>query len=444
MNGFTDIIKKTLAMGLIIFGIVSCGLFEDSEGGNTLPGSKDTSFGQAGTVLGAFAAPAANSPVITASIALRSDGHIVIGGSGGTEGAFGFFYHRLSDRGAVLSSSATDPDSTIRINALALDVFDNLILAGSEGNTGAKDFYRTRLFSDGSIDTAFTGAGIDDLSGSDDEAFAVAVRSSDGKIILGGYRTVGVKQFTLAGYNTNGIRDTSFGTGGISALSIGTNAAVRSVLTGSDGSIYALGESNAGGTKDFVFAKYYSSGLPNSSIGAGQGYVLLDYHDLNAFQLDTNENTTDDVLHGAVMQGDYYIIAAGSTVPAAGGVKTPMLAKFYTWSGSVDSSFGIAGRSKTVFGIYDAEALAVAVQGDGKIVIAGYIANGSGNTDFLVARYLSTGILDPEFGLGGYVTTNFGAGIDARATSVAVQSDGKIIAGGILSDGRYAVVRYNP
>jgi uncharacterized delta-60 repeat protein len=444
MKGFTDMIKNTVTVGLLIFGLTSCGIFEDSEEGGTGSGARDKSFGQNGIVLGTFAAPETESPVRTSFIALRSDDQIIVGGTGGTDEALGFFYHRLSRTGAVLAASNSIPDSTIRINALALDESNNIVLAGSENTGTAKDFYRIRALSTDVIDDTFT-AGTDDLSGSDDDAFGVAIRPSDGKIILGGYRTVGVKQFTLACYNIDGTRDTAFGTGGISEVSIGTEAVVRSVLLAQDGRIFALGESDAGGTKDFVLAKYYSTGTPDTSVGSGQGYVLLDYYDINSLQADQDENTTDDVLTAAAFQWGNYVIAVGSTVPVSGeGPKTPMLARFFTYNGSVDTFFGYRGRIKTVFSAYDAEAMAVAVQQDGKIVTAGYITNASGNTDFLVARYLASGILDPDFGNGGYITTNFGADINARATSAVIQPDGKIVAGGVLSDGRYAVVRYNP
>jgi uncharacterized delta-60 repeat protein len=95
-------------------------------------------------------------------------------------------------------------------------------------------------------------------------------------------------------------------------------------------------------------------------------------------------------------------------------------------------------------GAVSAQAYSVAVQPDGKIVVAGQ-ANIDGGYDFALARYNSNGTLDTRFSTDGKVTTNFGSPNDA-AFSVAVQSDGKIVAAGgtILSrGGDFALARYD-
>ena len=83
------------------------------------------------------------------------------------------------------------------------------------------------------------------------------------------------------------------------------------------------------------------------------------------------------------------------------------------------------------------------LQSDGKIVVAGYSNNGS-DDDFALVRYTSTGALDTSFGSGGKVTTPIGSGTD-DANSVALQSDGKIVAAGVSAEGGnyfFALVRY--
>ena len=86
----------------------------------------------------------------------------------------------------------------------------------------------------------------------------------------------------------------------------------------------------------------------------------------------------------------------------------------------------------------------MAIQSDGKIVVAGDVDNGS-NDDFAVARYNADGSLDTTFDGDGKVTTAIGtAEIDAYA--VAIQADGKIVVAGDAyngSDNDFAVVRYN-
>ena len=89
-------------------------------------------------------------------------------------------------------------------------------------------------------------------------------------------------------------------------------------------------------------------------------------------------------------------------------------------------------------------ARSVAIQSDGKIVAAGYSDNGS-NDDFALVRYNTDGSLDTSFDSDGKVTTAIGSGTD-QAFSVAIQSDGKIVAAGYSDNGSnddFALVRYN-
>ena len=89
-------------------------------------------------------------------------------------------------------------------------------------------------------------------------------------------------------------------------------------------------------------------------------------------------------------------------------------------------------------------AYSVAIQSDGKIVAAGDSNNGS-NSDFALVRYNTDGSLDTSFDSDGKVTTAIGSGTD-EAYSVAIQSDGKIVAAGYSNNGSnndFALVRYN-
>ena len=115
----------------------------------------------------------------------------------------------------------------------------------------------------------------------------------------------------------------------------------------------------------------------------------------------------------------------------------------YTASGALDSSFGNGGVVTTPIGSIDALAWSVAIQDDGKIVLAGYARYG-GLDHLTVARYTTSGGLDPSFGTGGVVSTPIGS-VSAWAWTVAIQDDGKIVAAGdaATSGGSdFAVVRY--
>src|SRR5439155_10075231 len=103
-------------------------------------------------------------------------------------------------------------------------------------------------------------------------------------------------------------------------------------------------------------------------------------------------------------------------------------------------TFGTNGVVTTDFGGAD-QGQAVALQSDGKIVVAG---NSAGNK-YVLARYDARGVLDPSFGSSGKVTTaSFGTG----ARAVAVQTDGKIVVAGIATGPvdntpDFGVIRYN-
>ncbi len=101
----------------------------------------------------------------------------------------------------------------------------------------------------------------------------------------------------------------------------------------------------------------------------------------------------------------------------------------YNANGTLDTSFDGDGKLTTAFGTSGDEGYSVALQSDGKIVVAGYSFNNvSGNDDFALVRYNANGTLDTSFDGDGKLTTDFG-GYDS-AQSVAVQSDGKIVVAG--------------
>src|SRR5439155_1042843 len=117
----------------------------------------------------------------------------------------------------------------------------------------------------------------------------------------------------------------------------------------------------------------------------------------------------------------------------------------YTAGGSLDSTFGSGGKVTTPIGDYDDEAHAVAIDGSGRIVVAGSTFNFDGNADFAVVRYNTDGSLDTSFGSGGKVTTPIGAR-DDEAHAVAIDGSGRIVVAGSTFSGSgffdFAVVGY--
>jgi uncharacterized delta-60 repeat protein len=133
------------------------------------------------------------------------------------------------------------------------------------------------------------------------------------------------------------------------------------------------------------------------------------------------------------LQGDGKIVAAGNS-SAVGVFSVSFALARYERDGSLDPTFGSGGTVLTSFGMPLSAAADVVVQPDGKIV-----AVGIAGLDFAVARYNADGALDSTFGTGGLVTTDFG-GFD-QANAVALQPDGKIVVAGPLQ-GAIGVARY--
>jgi uncharacterized delta-60 repeat protein len=132
----------------------------------------------------------------------------------------------------------------------------------------------------------------------------------------------------------------------------------------------------------------------------------------------------------------------GKIVMAGGTFASFVLARFNA-NGSVDTSFGNAGKvSTTMLPTQQQEALGVAVQPDGKIVVVGYTAVPAGPSTFALARYLPSGELDTSFGNGGKITS----GVAGRAFAVAIQRSPEtkiVVVGDELDGGDIAVARYN-
>ena len=123
----------------------------------------------------------------------------------------------------------------------------------------------------GDLDTTFNPAGTPpgtvttNISNNFDQINSIAIQS-DGKIVAGGYATTGASQFTLARYKTDGSLDLTFGTNGIVSTVIGTESIINSITIQSDGKIVAGGYATIG-TTQFTLARYNTDGLLDATFG---------------------------------------------------------------------------------------------------------------------------------------------------------------------------------
>ena len=216
--------------------------------------------------------------------------------------------------------------------------------------------------------------------------------------------------------------DPSFGGDGrvVTDMNGGTDNG-RSVVVQTDGRIVVSGFDST--AQDFVLVRYHADGSLDTTFD-GDGKVSTDFGG--------NEQAQDMAL-----QADGKIVVVG--LSNASGNFDFAVARYNT-DGSLDATFDGDGRASTdLNGGASDQAFAVAIQGDGKIVVGGF----SGSADFAVVRYHTNGSLDTTFSADGIVLTDFGGNDQVRA--LALQTDGKIVAAGFSNTptGDVAVARYH-
>ena len=153
----------------------------------------------------------------------------------------------------------------------------------------------------------------------------------------------------------------------------------------------------------------------------------------------------EDYVNAVAVQADGKLLVAGSSATLTG---TKVAVLRYLRDGGLDTAFGNGGKVLTALGTHRNDvASAIAVQPDGKIVVAGSTDQGASGLDFALVRYNADGSLDTAFGNAGAVVTDFGSASD-RAYALLLQADGKIVLGGETNTGAtaggvdFALVRY--
>jgi uncharacterized delta-60 repeat protein len=323
--------------------------------------------------------------------------------------------------------------------AMAVQPDGKIVAVGfSTPATGpGSDFALVRYESTGRIDRRFgdNGRVLTDFTGtgSTDQAFAVAIDSIGRIVVAGSSSNVGV-DFAVARYNPDGTPDDTFNATGKVLTNFGRDDTATAVAIDSNDKIVVAGSSNAGGTYDFAVVRYNVDGTLDTTFN-GTGRVLTDVG-----------IASGDFGTAAVIQADGKIVVGG--LSDASGIPYDFSLVRYNPNGTLDLTFNTTGKVLTDFtgsGSYDT-LQALAIQSDGKIVATGdSFANGRSN--FAMARYTTTGILDGAFNATGKVLTSFASG-NASAQDVVIQSDGKIVAAGSFDDGNregpdFALARYN-
>ena len=283
----------------------------------------------------------------------------------------------------------------------------------------------------GSLDPTFSGDGklTTAIGGKNDYASSMGIQA-DGKIVVAGYTDNGSNyDFALVRYNTDGSLDTSFSGDGKLTTDFGSNNDyATSLAIQTDGKIVVAGDALIGSTYCFALARYNSDGSLDTTFDSDG-------------KLTTIMGGSDDWAQSAAIQADGKIVVAGYV---RNGSNYDFALARYTNNGTLDATFDGDGRLISPITSYNDFAYSMVIQSDGKIVVGGQAVSTS--ADSVLARYTSNGTLDTTFDYDGKLISDIGgAGSEDRVMSVAIQSDGKIIAAGFTGawpSGYFALARY--
>lgn len=299
-----------------------------------------------------------------------------------------------------------------------------IVAAGYAGG----DFLIVRYNPSGTLDSSFGNGGkvVTDVSGSE-YAVAIAIESG-GKLVAAGVSR-GNGAIIVARYNPNGSLDESFGSGGKVITDISGSTGASDVAIQPDGKVVVVATSYVTNIDSvFTLVRYTNNGALDSTFGNG-GQVFTGFFGETVRAL------------SIVIQIDGKLVVAGECF---NGSNLDFALARYDRNGALDDSFGSGGKVNTDFGGREDGAAAVALQGD-RIVVTGTTGNDASTVDFAVACYNTHGALDSSFGLGGKATTDFFDNFD-EALAVAIQPDGKIVLAGRAvhptDAGDFALARY--
>lgn len=402
------------------------------------PGDLDATFGTGGKFQSAVGGAMGAS---VGGVIVQSDGRIFIAGEAWNDVSnnLDFALVRLTEDGVLDTSFDTDGKTTFPMgprndSAYSIAIApadDSFVIVGSAGSSNftTSEFAVARFNSDGTLDTGFNTTGkalVSVLSSARNEANDALILS-DGKVLVAGSSYYGGSpRIGMVRFNEDGTLDTGFDGDGKAVIDPGNEAQGYAVCEQpEDGKIVVAGSYYNGNNQDFLIVRCNSAGALDTSFG-GDGIVSTPI-----FRSDRAE--------AVVVQADGKIIAAGSASDF--GVSDFALVRYNT-DGSLDTSFGEDGIVTTDFGSYDS-INSLKIDAEGRIVAAG-TANNETDSDFAIARYLADGSLDTTFGDGGKVMSPIGASGD-NMDAMAIQDDGKILLAGDVETttvNQFAAARY--
>jgi len=385
-------------------------------------GDLDPTYGTGGKVTTAFSVAA-----FVGGAAVQPDGKLVVAG-----GADSLIIARYTLSGSLDSTFGASHNGmqvspfTVLPRAVAVQPDGKIIVAGKGDGSLPVSFALFRLNPDGSTDSTFSGGLVVINFPAESGIYDIALQP-DGKIVVGGEVSFS-NSFAFARLNANGSIDTTFGTAGTNMVNMGGPATPFAIALQSDLKVVAVGVV----ANDFATMRIGSDGFVDQPFG-------------NAGKIITSFSPSQDVANDVVVQPDGKIVVAGYGSFGPGSSPQGVVVR-YTSTGTPDGSFGLGGVV-TITG--DANrSKSLALQANGKIVVAGHVLKTAAfQTDFLVRRLNTDGSPDGSFATAGTTLTDFGA--EDTPTSLVLQPDGKLIAAGQTVNhstnpvtGGFALARY--
>lgn len=371
-------------------------------------------------------------------------------------------------------------------NAVAIRADGGILVGGGSDQYKNPSFVLSLFRPDGSLDTLFGKKGIvrTPFGNGFDGILAIAF-DGDGRFVVGGgTNNSGSSRWAIARYMNNGVLDSSFASDGFYITTYPFTGQVTDLQILSDGKIVASGmATHLGGVgllrllpDGDLDSTFGNAGIidtdPKVMLEAGNmvlqpdGKILLSGYTYTIHRPNVmirlqangsfdssfgndgviNNNWSDDIDGGAavLLQADGKIIQVVNIKPK--GVNYILLERYFP-NGTIDSSFGLAGRSIHA-GSANAWAQSAVLMPDGRMVVGGGYFYGYGYLSIMALfGYLPNGLPDSSFGTSARITTSIG-NPSSVIKQLAVQQDGRIVVAGhaneYIGNQQTAIARYRP
>ena len=262
------------------------------------------------------------------------------------------------------------------------------------------------------------------------EGHAVVVQD-DGRILVAGSIMTTSLDFAVMRYMPDGAPDLSFGGDGLVTIGLTGEDAAKAITLQTDGKILVTGYYTVGGGSDpnryIAIVRLNTDGSPDTGFGLnGQIWYPIE-----------GQDPTQAEGRSIALQTDGRIVICGSTVHPAGAYTIDVGLIRLDEDGTLDETFGTDGTLAFDIGAANNAGNAMAIQNDGRIIVAGY----KGTNHYAISRFLANGQTDPSFANGGTLDHSVTEGQDIL-NSVVLQADGKIVLAGTFGQ-EFGAVRYD-